>query len=478
MTGRNEIGSPRPPGATAGCGAARTRLILAAAEMRAAEESAIAGGTPVEELMERAGEVAAEAIWRFAGPLPTLVLCGPGNNGGDGYVIARELAARGMAVRVAALAEPRTPAAAAACGSWTGPIEALADAAPAMLLVDALFGTGLGRPLDAEISEALARLAERAAVTVAVDLPSGVAADDGTILSPVPDCDLTITFQTLKPAHLLQPAARHMGRLVIADIGIDAASDLFEIGRPKLTAPGPDAHKYSRGLVTVIAGAMPGASVLAANAAVRAGAGMVRLQVHALAAGVTAAVVQAPGDLLDGLDDKRIGAVLLGPGLMADDEGRALLESVLTSGQKLVLDAGALRLLANQGADQLADAILTPHEGEFAALFGDLAGSKVDRARAAAANSGAVIVYKGPDTVVAAPDGRAAIGTAPHWLASAGTGDVLAGAIAAMRAGGREAFEAACAGVWLHGRAAELAGPGLVADDLVAHLQAAYTECL
>jgi hydroxyethylthiazole kinase-like uncharacterized protein yjeF len=269
-----------------------------------------------------------------------------------------------------------------------------------------------------------------------------------------------------------------MGRLAIADIGIDAASDLHEIARPKLAAPGPDAHKFSRGLVTVIAGGMAGASVLAAEAAARAGAGAVRLQAKAPVHGVSAAVIQAPGDPLARLDDKRIGAVLLGPGLPADDEGRTLLEAALGSGHALVLDAGALRLLAARGTDGLKDAILTPHEGEFAALFGNGEGSKVERARAAAASCGAVIVYKGPDTVVAAPDGRAAIGTAPHWLASAGTGDVLAGTIAAMRAGGREAFEAACAGVWLHGRAAALAGPGLIADDLVGHLQAAAAECL
>jgi hydroxyethylthiazole kinase-like uncharacterized protein yjeF len=189
-------------------------------------------------------------------------------------------------------------------------------------------------------------------------------------------------------------------------------------------------------------------------------------------------VIQTPGDPLARLDDSRIGALLLGPGLHADGEGRALLDAALAAGHPLVLDAGALRLLAERGTAGLQDAILTPHEGEFRALFGDGSGSKVERARAAAAQSEAVIVYKGPDTVVAAPDGRAAIGTAPHWLASAGTGDVLAGAIAAMRASGREAFEAACAGVWLHGRAAELAGPGLIADDLVAQLHAALAECL
>ncbi len=454
------------------------RTILTAAEMRAAEAAAIAAGTPVEELMERAGKGAAEAIWRFAGPLPALVLCGPGNNGGDGYVIARELAARGIAVRVAAHGEPRTPAGSAARARWEGPVETPAEAAPAALLIDSLFGTGLGRPLDADVSGRLGGLAAKAKIRVAVDLPSGVATDDGTILSSVPDNDLTVTFQTLKPSHLLQPAARHMGRLVIADIGIEAASALHEIGRPGLAAPGPDAHKFSRGLVTVMAGGMAGASMLAAAAAAKAGAGAVRLQARAFVPGVPAAVIQTPGDPLARLDDPRIGALLLGPGLPADEEGRELMEAALRAGQPLVLDAGALRLLAERGTSGLQDAILTPHEGEFRALFGEGAASKVERAREAAARSGAVIVYKGPDTVIAAPDGRASIGAAPHWLASAGTGDVLAGAIAAMRAGGRAAFEAACAGAWLHKRAAELAGPGLIADDLVAHLQAARAECL
>ena len=454
------------------------RVILTAAEMRAAEEAAIAAGTPVEALMERAGKAAAEAIWRFAGPLPTLVLCGPGNNGGDGSVIARELVARGVPVRVAALAEPRTPAAKNARDSWDGPVEALAGATPATMLVDALFGTGLGRPLDDQVSAALGRLAGCARVRIAVDLPSGVATDDGAILSPVPDYDLTITFQTLKPSHLLQPAARHMGRIAVADIGIDAASDLHEIGRPSLPAPGPDAHKFSRGLVTVVAGGMAGASVLAAGAAASAGAGAVRLQAREPVDGVPAAVIQTPGDPLARLDDARIGALLLGPGMLKDGEWRELLDAVLATPHPLVLDAGALRLLAERGTADLRDAILTPHEGEFHALFGESAGSKVERARAAAKRSGAVIVYKGPDTVVAAPDGRAAIAAAPHWLASAGTGDVLAGAIATMRAGGLDAFAAACAGVWLHKRAAELAGPGLIADELVACLKAARLECL
>jgi hydroxyethylthiazole kinase-like uncharacterized protein yjeF len=416
---------------------------LTAAEMRAAEQAAIAAGVTVETLMERAGTAAAEAIWRYAGPLPALVLCGPGNNGGDGRVIARDLAARGVDVRLATLDDPDWP--------------------PAPLLVDALFGTGLSRPLDGALAQRLFAVAAAARVRVAIDLPSGVATDDGRILSPVPDFDLTITFQTLKPSHLLQPAARHMGRLVVADIGIEAASKLTEIGPPNLAPPGPDANKYSRGLVTIIAGDMPGASALAAAAAMGAGAGVVRLQARTFVPGVPAAVIQKPGDPLDRLDDKRIGALLIGPGLL---EGRDLLDAALGAGRPLVLDAGALSLLGGRALP--AGAILTPHAGEFQRLFGEGEGSKVDRARAAAASSGAVVVFKGADTVVAAPDGRAAIAPpAPAWLASAGTGDVLAGIVAAMRAAGLPPFEAACAGVWLHGRAAERAGPGMIADDLI-----------
>jgi hydroxyethylthiazole kinase-like uncharacterized protein yjeF len=459
------------------------RVILTAAGMRAAEEAAIAAGTPVEALMERAGKAAAEAIRRYAGPLPALILCGPGNNGGDGYVVARELEARGIEVRVAALAEPKSAAARQARERWTGPVERLAEAAAAPLLIDALFGTGLGRALDGDAAGRLRALADAASVRVAIDLPSGAATDDGAILSAVPDYDLTITFQTLKPSHLLQPAARQMGRIVVADIGIAVSGDLHEIARPRLSAPGPDAHKYSRGLVTIIAGAMPGASALAAAAAARAGAGAVRLQARTLVQGVPAAVVQNGAGPLDRLDDKRIGALLLGPGLPTDEEGRELFDAALATPHALVLDAGALRLLGERGLEAIAGReappILTPHEGEFRLLFGAGEGGKIERARAAAALARAVIVYKGADTVVAAPDGRAAIAPpAPAWLASAGSGDALAGIVAALRAGGMEAFEAACAGVWLHGRAAALAGPFLIADDLIASLPAALGECL
>jgi ADP-dependent NAD(P)H-hydrate dehydratase / NAD(P)H-hydrate epimerase len=452
--------------------------ILTAAEMRDAEAAAVAAGTPVETLMDRAGTAAAEAIWRYAGPLPTLVLCGPGNNGGDGYVIARELRARGVEVRVAALSEPRSDAARWAREGWSGAVGALGEAAPAPLLVDALFGTGLTRPLDAAVSGALCRLAGAAAVTVAVDLPSGVATDDGRILSPVPDCGLTITFATLKPSHLLQPAARHMGRIAIADIGIAAKSDLFCLGRSHLPAPGPDDHKYRRGYVAVLAGEMPGASALSAAAAARGGAGYVRLVSDAPVPGLPAAVVQGTGDPAAFLSDPRVGAIVAGPGLGRGPAARSRLDLALEAGRPLVLDADALVLVDAAALRGLDRPIVTPHAGEFTRLFGDLPGSKVEQARAAAASSGAVVVYKGADTVLADPDGRAAIApAAPAWLASAGTGDVLAGVIAAMRARGLPPFEAACAGVWLHGEAARRIGGPLIADDLLAHLPAALAAC-
>jgi ADP-dependent NAD(P)H-hydrate dehydratase / NAD(P)H-hydrate epimerase len=235
--------------------------------------------------------------------------------------------------------------------------------------------------------------------------------------------------------------------------------------------------------VTIVAGEMPGASALAASAAARCGAGAVRLQSREYSSTVPMSVIQAPGRPLDRIGDDRIGAVLAGPGLPIDETGRALLGEVLESGHQLVLDAGALGLLAEKGRERLAQleepAILTPHEGEFAKLFGKEGGSKIERTRRAAAEIGAIVVYKGPDTVIAHPDGRAAIHPAvSNWLATGGSGDILAGAIAAIRAAGADPFEAACAGVWLHGRAAELAGPAFIADDLILQLPRAVAECV
>ncbi|SFR77290.1 NAD(P)H-hydrate dehydratase [Sphingomonas jatrophae] len=449
--------------------------ILTAAEMRAAEAAVIAAGTSVDTLMARAGAAVAEAAWRFAGGCPTLILCGPGNNGGDGYVAARRLRARGVSVHVAAWAPPRTDAARAARAAWDGPVVPLEDAPAAPLLIDALFGTGLTRPLDDAIAAPLDRLAAGAALRLAVDLPSGVGSDDGAVLGPVPRFDLTLALGSLKPAHLLQPAAALMGRVAVADIGVPApGATMHRIARPLLPEPGPADHKYSRGMVAVVPGAMPGAALLAAGAAQRAGAGYVLLADEG--AGGADALVRRRWSP-DLLTDARIGAIVVGPGLGRDDDARARLEAALAAGRPLVLDADALALLRDRLPLE-APAVLTPHEGEFARLFGDMPGSKIERARAAARRAGAVVLLKGADSVVAAPDSRIGIAPpAPGWLASAGTGDVLAGAIGAMLAGGLPPFEAACAGLWLHGDAARRAGPALIADDLVTHLAAARGAC-
>jgi hydroxyethylthiazole kinase-like uncharacterized protein yjeF len=439
------------------------RPILTAEAMRAAEQAAIGAGTSVEQLMERAGAALAEATYRFAGAMPVLVLCGPGNNGGDGYVAARHLAERGGQVRVAALSEPKSAAGKWARSQWTDKIETLSDStSPAPLLIDALFGTGLKRGLDERIALLLSRLCGEAIVKVACDLPSGVETDTGADLSQIPSFDLTVTFGALKPGHLLHPAMHRCGRVALADIGIDAETQWHEIGAPQLPPLDPGGHKYSRGMVHCVGGAMVGAVALGATAAYRAGAGYVRIGADAYVPNVPAAVVQGQAGRLD---DKHIGALLVGPGL--GKQGNALLEEALSSGRPLVLDGDVFGLLGDPARLHGLDAILTPHEGEFKELFRAIEGSKPDRAMEAAQRSQAVVVYKGPDTVVAAPDGRIGFAPpAPAWLATAGTGDVLAGMTAAMRARGLAPFEAACAAVWLHGRAAEVAGPHMIADDL------------
>ena len=438
------------------------RPILTADAMRAAEQRVIDAGTSVEDLMERAGAALAEAAYRFAGPMPALVLCGPGNNGGDGYVAARHLAGRGVAVRVAALTEPRSDAAKWARSQWSGDVEQLsAEIQSAPLVIDALFGTGLTRGLDDATAKQLLRLCGAAVVTVACDLPSGVETDSGAELGEVPKFDLTVTFGALKPAHRLHPAMLKCGRVVLGDIGIEADIQWLEIGAPSLPPLDPGGHKYDRGLVHLLAGKMPGAIALSAKAAARSGAGYVRVSTSRVIDGIPSSVVQTDTATVD---DERIGCLLVGPGM---GDIPQLLTLALTSKAPKILDADAIAHLGDPARLKGQGAIITPHEGEFRKLFGEIEGSKPERALEAARRSGAVVVYKGPDTLVAAPDGRLGFAPpAPAWLASAGTGDVLAGIIAAMRARGLPAFEAACAGVWLHGRAAEIAGPEMIADDL------------
>lgn len=440
------------------------RPILTAERMRAAEQDAIDSGTTVERLMEMAGAGLAEATYRFAGPIPTLILCGPGNNGGDGYVTARHLAERGVKVRVAAMSEPQSPAGQWARGQWQGDVEELSpDTAGSPLVIDALFGTGLTRGLDDATSQIVCELAHQAVVAVACDLPSGVQSDSGALLNPVHAFDLTVTFGALKSAHLLQPAMHKCGRVVLADIGIAADGDWHEIAAPVAPNLEPDAHKYTRGLVHALAGKMPGAIALAATAAARSGAGYVRVSTSKHIERLPASVVQVD---TANLNDERISCLLVGPGM---GDLPQVLTLALTSHAPKVIDADGVTHLGDPERLRGQDAIITPHEGEFRRLFGQLEGTKADRAAEAARRSEAVVVYKGPDTLVASPDGRLGFAPrAPAWLATAGTGDVLAGMIAAMRARGLAPFEAACAGVWMHGRAAEIAGPNMIADDLVA----------
>jgi hydroxyethylthiazole kinase-like uncharacterized protein yjeF len=438
------------------------RPILTAKAMRAAEQAAIDGGPTVEQLMEKAGAALAEAAYRFAGPTAALVLCGPGNNGGDGYVAARHLAHRGVAVRIAALAEPRSEAAKWARSQWQGEVEPLtASTAAAPLLIDAIFGTGLKRGLENPAAEGFPRLVSAAMVKVACDLPTGVDSDTGAELGEVPVFDMTVTFGAMKPAHLLFPAMHKCGRVVLADIGIAADAAWHEIAPPDLPPIDAGGHKYTRGLVHALAGDMPGAMALAATAAARAGAGYVRVSTSRHIDNLPASVVQVG---TAEVNDDRIGCLLVGPGM---GDIPQLVTLALTSKAPKVLDADAISNLGEPERLKGQDAIVTPHEGEFRRLFGKIGGTKPERALEAARRSGAVVVYKGPDTVVASPDGRIGFRSpAPAWLASAGTGDVLAGIIAALRARGMPAFEAACAGAWLQGRAAEIAGPGMIADDL------------
>ncbi len=437
----------------------------------------MAGGVSVDRLMDRAGLAIAEAVWRFGGGRPTLVLCGPGNNGGDGYVAARILKARGIAVRISQMAPPGTDVARRAAALWDDRVEVLEGVLPAPVIVDALFGTGLARPLDAGLATELRRLRAAARLVIAADVPSGVGTDDGADLGAVA-ADVTVALAALKPAHLLQPAAALCGHVVCADIGIAAQSAMAVIARPHLPAPGPADHKYTRGLVTVVGGAMPGAARLVATAASRSGAGYVVLAGDAGDTGTPNAVVRRTVD--EALADARTAALVIGPGLGRDDAAEALLSRALATSFPLVLDADALRFLtARQLKARTAPTILTPHEGEFIALFGRGQGSKIERARAAAEASGCTIIFKGADTVVASPDGRIGLGArAAHWLASAGTGDVLAGVTAAMLARRMDSHDTGCAAVWLHADAARRAGAGLIADDICTQLPAALATTL
>ena len=463
--------------------------VLTNAEMAKADTYAVAHGVPSLTLMENAGQAVANAIAARFKPCPVTVLCGPGNNGGDGFVVARLLDESGFTVRVAHDAEPKGDAGAMS-DKWKGTRVALAPEAldGAKLVVDGLFGAGLSRPLEgayAQVVEALNDLP-----VAAIDVPSGLSGDTGQPLGAVyVKAALTVTFFRKKPGHLLLPGRALCGEILVSDIGIPpeaAAADLHENTPDLWRYPWPDAegHKYSRGHCVVVSGgaAHTGAARLAARAALRVGAGLVSVAsppnaVMVNAAHLTAVMIKpfdgAPG-LARLLSDKRLNAVALGPGLGVGGETRTLVEVALKSGDAAVLDADAITSFKDDPSALFSHlhehCVLTPHGGEFERLFPGMlneSSSKLEATRTAAAHAGCVVLLKGGDTVIADPSGKAAINAnAPPWLATAGAGDVLTGLMAGLMAQGMSAFESACCGAWLHGDAASRFGPGLIAEDL------------
>ncbi|GAN78720.1 NAD(P)H-hydrate dehydratase [Acidocella aminolytica] len=417
-----------------------------------AQADALAGDTA--RLMEAAGRAIARSIMRRCKKVPVLVLAGPGNNGGDGRVAARYLAWEGWPVRVRDFrtADP-------------------AEVARAGLVVDAIFGAGLSRDLD-EHTISLLRAAKN---LVAVDVPSGLDGASGQVRGFAPQAAFTVTFVRKKPGHLLFPGRALCGEVLLRDIGMPVSiigrvgPDIWENSPSLFTLPPRDTggHKYTSGEVTILSGTLPGAARLAAMAARRAGAGMVSLAAADASPLPEAGIILRHDPLDRLLEDPRRLHWVVGPGLGVAAAGVALARLLQTPGLAILADADALTACAGTPKKLRGVCVITPHEGEFTRLFGTIGPDKIAAARRAAALTGAVTVLKGPDTVIAAPEGTAVINAnAPPWLATGGTGDVLSGLIAALLTRGMAPFPAACAGVWLHGAAAQEAGPGMLAEDL------------
>ena len=455
--------------------------VLTAEQMRAAEQALFDAGTSVSELMEVAAGGAAEWIRRVAAGRPVTVLCGPGNNGGDGYVIARGLREAGNAVTVIAPLAPATDAAREARQRWGGAVST-AGGAEGDVFVDCLFGSGLARPLVAEHALLLRDLAARHRYKVAVDVPSGIASDSGAVLNErLPAYDLTLALGAWKFAHWSLPGRTLMGQRRLVPIGIAGVPGAAQVvERPRLSAPAVDSHKYRRGLLGIVTGAMPGASLLAAAAAQRAGAGYVKLFAATTDPRTPVDIVTAP--LSGGLADARVAAVLIGPGLGRDETASAMLGETLNHAPALVLDADALMLLRPDTLARGVPILATPHDGELETLcrhFGVIAETRRDRALSLAKLTGMVVLAKGPDSLIAAPDGRLALAPpAPSWLSVAGTGDVLAGIAASRMANGADPFTAACEAVWLHTEAAQRAGPAFTPSQLAERVSEALAASL
>src|SRR5579871_1731243 len=486
--------------------------VLTSAEMERADRLAIAAGTPGFALMMSAGQAVAQAAIDLVEEGPIVVIAGPGNNGGDGFVAAAELAARGREVSVILLCDRDSLQgdAASAARGWKYPVlpfNPQAIGRPA-LIIDALFGAGLDRAVKDEPAAMIEAINANGASVLAVDLPSGINGTTGSVMGTAVQAVETVTFFRRKPTHLLLPGRVHCGRVRVADIGIDAAV-LSEIApktfenvpsswRGAFPIPTVEGHKYNRGHVVVVSGgiAATGAARLSARGALRAGAGLVTLATPRDALLVNASALTAvmvhPVDTVtefgEVLGEKRLNAYVIGPGAGVGERTQDFVLAALSAQRSVVLDADALTSFADN-PERLFEAIkhssdpqvvLTPHEGEFPRIFSDISNkhplrSKLERVRAAAERAGAVVLLKGPDTTVASPDGRATIAAnAPPWLATAGAGDVLSGMIAGLMAQGVPAFEAASIGVWMHGEAGREAGPGLIAEDLPEVLPAVH----
>ncbi len=467
--------------------------ILTNAQMREADKAAIDGGIPSYVLMQNAGQAVCDAITSRVAPCSVLVLCGPGNNGGDGYVVAQKLLAEGWDVQVLALQPPATADAQHASSDYTG--ARLAQFEPRTLVVDALYGTGLERPIEGAEAELIRQVNDSPALVVAVDIASGISGDSGAMLGAAIRADITVALCRKKLGHVLMPGKMFSGEVVIADIGIDheqvkaVGSKIWENAPPLWLDMFPfhrmDQHKYMRGHALIVGGdiAHTGASRLAARAALRIGAGLVSINCSAIALQVYAATVMAVmckvtnsieefGSLIA---DTRITALAVGPGNGVNAETKQKALAALQARKMLVLDADGLSVFADNPQELFShiesNCILTPHEGEFERLFAqsgiDMKKSRLERAAAAAALAKAIVLLKGPDTIIAAPDGSMVVNTnAPPTLATAGSGDVLTGIIAGLLAAGTPPFRAACAGAWMHGAAAAQYGDGLIAEDI------------
>jgi hydroxyethylthiazole kinase-like uncharacterized protein yjeF len=465
--------------------------ILTVAEMTATDKATIAAGTPGITLMRRAGEAVAEAVLQRWTPRPVVVLCGPGNNGGDGFVAAEALAEAGWSVTVALLGERERLKgdAALAAAAWTGPTVTLEPAvlAPAELIIDAVFGAGLSKPVEGLVADTLRAAEASGRPIVAVDLPSGLSGDRGLPLGFAPKSAVTVTFHRKKPAHVLEPGKGLCGEVVVADIGLTSApTRLFENGPALWGArfpwPTSASHKHARGRLIVISGEMwsTGAARMAARAALRIGAGLVTVLSPPDALLVNAAHLEAvmlrPFDTDIELETAatHADAAIIGPAAGVSEATVSNLFALARTGAAIVIDADALTAFRDDPEELFSvldrDDVLTPHPGEFERVFPGVlkaAPERITAVRQAATRAHAVVLLKGADTVIAAPDGRCCVNTnGTPWLATAGSGDVLAGFIGGLVAQGMDSFDAACAGAWIHAQAGGLHGPGLIAEDL------------